>query len=752
MFLIFKRNVIAPITVKPANVVAPSFTGSPIVGQTLTGNAGVVSGTPTPDVSVQWVRGTTVLSTSLSYVVSHSDTGSTLIFRRIAINSAGTLQTDTAPTGVVTAPPAGAPTVTTPPAIVGVARVDNPLWVTRGVYAWTFHNEMPRFAFAYQWKRNGVNISGATQEIYVPVDADIGATLTIAETITDFYGSVTGESAPTAAIAADDRTAITAEAAGFKSTLTTGSIPAASNQLTVASVVGFAVNDPIIVEAGTETGAGAAGTDGVGGTWPSLAYANATAMNADASQISGKLAWLRDTGRVWRHAGGGAWEAYMTTEPYRRISYPAALKATITAIDTVNKILTLSVNSVAAATNANVYFDNYPRLTVAGNGFVSSVIRDKKKLVFLGGGAKYAFSRPGFMEKQTDLFMKGAGVDQTYIYAPNGCPPTSFRFRGSPTRIYIKGFTFRGTNTDTTTIPDFVPGGTEDPTNIRVASIIPEVSFYFLVEDCKFVNCWQAYSVSYGSDCWIRNCQGTHGGQLIYIQWHFQWSDTTRGGSYDVTQTNVRLMASHETFRSSGVRFHRFTGYNAHTSCNTSGGWDWIDTTITNDPQGAAPPYQILDGTPMQDCNSNIGNSSGGLGDALLVQGGGFWRHKLYQKSLYGGVTTHPKAFILGPGNVNVHVIDPIHIAPDYQAGVTSSPVTVIADASDNSQSVVRGIANYTPNPSTSNARADCFCFTSPTGGRVINSVADRIRAAQVSGNRTRAQFVAQGGTLPTAP
>lgn len=650
------------------------------------------------------------------------------------------------------APPSGGPTVITPPTILGKARVGNVLWVGRGAYDWTFHEKAPRLKFSYQFTRNGNPIDGANNEFYVVQDADLGTTLAVEETMRDFYGPVTGYSQPTAAVLADDRTEVTAAAAGLKASQTTGTIDAGTNQLVVASLTGFAVNDPIIVEVGTEAGAGAPGTVGVGGTWPTLSYANATAMNADATQASGKLAYLVDTGRVWRHAGGGAWQLESAGDPYRRIAYPIALKATITAIDVPSKTLSLSTNAAAGATNAGVYFDNYPRMVTIGNGFVSSVIRDQKKLTFLGGGAKYAFSRPFFMEKQVDLFMKGAGVDQTYLYTPNGCPPVSMRFRGNPTRIYVKGFTIRGTNTDTTSVPDFTPGGNDTPSNSRTAAFIPEGVTYGLFEDIKFVNCWQANSTSYGSDIWFNNCQGFHVGQLIYIQWHFQWSDTTRGGSVDCTQTNDRLMASHETFRSTGVRFKRFTGYNANTSCNTSGNWDWEDTTITNDPQGAPPLYQILDGTPMQDVNSNIGTTSGGQGNALLSQGGGFWRSKLYQKSVYGGPTTTPKAFILGAANVNVHVIDPIHIAPDYVAGVTASPVTVIADASNDSQSVVRGIANYTPNLASNNTRAACFCFTSPTGGRVIDSVADRIQAANQSGNQTRAQFTAAGGVLPTAP
>lgn len=50
-------------------------------------------------------------------------------------------------------------------------------------------------SFAYQWKRNGVDIGGATASTYVIVTADIGTTLTVAVTATNASGSTQATSA-----------------------------------------------------------------------------------------------------------------------------------------------------------------------------------------------------------------------------------------------------------------------------------------------------------------------------------------------------------------------------------------------------------------------------------------------------------------------------------------------------------------------------------------------------------------------------
>lgn len=56
--------------------------------------------------------------------------------------------------------------------------------------------------FTYQWKRDGVNIGGATARTYTIVNADVGTGLSVAVTGTNTAGSATAESAITADIPA----------------------------------------------------------------------------------------------------------------------------------------------------------------------------------------------------------------------------------------------------------------------------------------------------------------------------------------------------------------------------------------------------------------------------------------------------------------------------------------------------------------------------------------------------------------------
>lgn len=66
-----------------------------------------------------------------------------------------------------------APSLVSPPVISGTPQVGQTLTATTGVWL-----NSPTL-FTRQWRRNGTPIGGATDSTYVPVTADIGATLTI---------------------------------------------------------------------------------------------------------------------------------------------------------------------------------------------------------------------------------------------------------------------------------------------------------------------------------------------------------------------------------------------------------------------------------------------------------------------------------------------------------------------------------------------------------------------------------------------
>jgi hypothetical protein len=86
------------------------------------------------------------------------------------------------------------PVNTALPTISGTAQNGQTLTATNGT--WT---NSPA-SYAYQWKRAGVPIAGATASTYVPVQADVGSTLTVSVTATNASGSGTATSAPTSAV------------------------------------------------------------------------------------------------------------------------------------------------------------------------------------------------------------------------------------------------------------------------------------------------------------------------------------------------------------------------------------------------------------------------------------------------------------------------------------------------------------------------------------------------------------------------
>lgn len=78
----------------PVNAVAPSISGAPIIGQTLTGDAGSWAGAPAPDLAFQWLRNGAVISgaTSTSYTIAAVDEGRGISFRVRATNAHGSAE------------------------------------------------------------------------------------------------------------------------------------------------------------------------------------------------------------------------------------------------------------------------------------------------------------------------------------------------------------------------------------------------------------------------------------------------------------------------------------------------------------------------------------------------------------------------------------------------------------------------------------------------------------------------------------
>jgi len=90
-----------------------------------------------------------------------------------------------------------APAFTAAPAITGTATVGQDLTATPGTVTGS-----PTPAVSYQWYRDGIAVSGATETTYTLTSDDEGATMTVEETAVNGLGSARSVSAATAAVTA----------------------------------------------------------------------------------------------------------------------------------------------------------------------------------------------------------------------------------------------------------------------------------------------------------------------------------------------------------------------------------------------------------------------------------------------------------------------------------------------------------------------------------------------------------------------
>ncbi len=192
-----------PIAGAPVNTAAPAITGTLGVGKVLTASTGTWSNTPTA-YTYQWQRSTNSGSTwgaitgatGSTYTTATADAGADVRVIVTATNSYGSAAANSAAAG----PIPGTPINSTLPAITGTAARGSVLTASTGTWSPTPSK------YADQWQRstNGgalwTNIAGATSSTYTPATADEKAELRVVVTATNSYGSVTANSAATAAV------------------------------------------------------------------------------------------------------------------------------------------------------------------------------------------------------------------------------------------------------------------------------------------------------------------------------------------------------------------------------------------------------------------------------------------------------------------------------------------------------------------------------------------------------------------------
>lgn len=173
---------VPPTPAAPVNTVAPSISGTAAVYETLTANPGSWTGYPSITFTYQWRRGGVNISgaTASTYAAQVADYGTNLTVVVAGTNTQG----NASGTSGAVAIGAAAPVNTVAPAISGSTSLGATLTATTGT--WTGH---PAPTYAYQWRRNGTNISGATASTYAIAVADSAATITCQVTATNAGGS-----------------------------------------------------------------------------------------------------------------------------------------------------------------------------------------------------------------------------------------------------------------------------------------------------------------------------------------------------------------------------------------------------------------------------------------------------------------------------------------------------------------------------------------------------------------------------------
>jgi hypothetical protein len=192
-------------TAVPANTSAPTISGTPQDGQTLSATTGSWSGSPT-SYTYQWKRcdssgGSCAVvngATATSYKLSSTDVGSTMAVAVTASNTGGSATAESTPSAVVAALP---PQSMSLPTVSGTDAAGQTLQSSTG--SWTGTAPL---SYAYQWQRcdsagsSCGDVSGATSSTYTLGSADAGSTMRVHVSASNSAGSANATSQPTAPV------------------------------------------------------------------------------------------------------------------------------------------------------------------------------------------------------------------------------------------------------------------------------------------------------------------------------------------------------------------------------------------------------------------------------------------------------------------------------------------------------------------------------------------------------------------------
>jgi hypothetical protein len=385
---------------------------------------------------------------------------------------------------------------------------------------------------------------------------------------------------------------------GLSQMATTGSITGGTNSLVVADALDFRVDDWIIVEVGTEAGAAARGTEGVGGAWPPLSYATTTAMNADLTKPNNTMCWTRDTGNAYYFLTAYTSWIQVPSNLYNfNMAVPKALVAQITNVS--GTTLTLDRNATVTATNANVYFDNW--------GIIQDFVDTEPTEVAIPAGTFHTSDFFWCDQGQSNFTFRGVSNTATKIKTPLGCSPggfdavvcnfitvrdiefdinerlVGFGLRWPDSRAALAGHGFPATG--------WFVSGLMIGNGIRFYQSPDCVARDVIIRNPS----QQAIMAQFSYRTWAYDCKVfVDDERKMYKQWLYQWIDQDGstidpGGCVRCDVDSNYVIASFEAFRSRGVSYLQCTGRNALMASNNSDGMIITDMSITIEDDKEVP-------------------------------------------------------------------------------------------------------------------------------------------------------------------
>jgi hypothetical protein len=464
----------------------------------------------------------------------------------------------------------------------------------------------------------------------------------------------------------------------LRNAVTTGSIAAESHHLAVRSTSGFKVGDWVIVEIGQEAGQGRRGTRGVGGTWPSKSYTTEAQLLNDKTRSDRTFAWAEDTGYVfwwidgrWMNMAPNRPNMFYTGQYYVGKAIPRSLQARIMQIK--GNTLNIDKPAAVATKDANVYLDVAPIL--------NTMIARSRDLTLPAGN--YATGGVVWINGKEGFALAGEGKEKTTIYSPQGVPSAMIQAHNSP-KTLIRDLTLRGNFRDQGFGLNWIgstPAGTNQPvteTAIPQGAAFPRgISFHAgshhsVVQDVRVIDvAQQAVGVSFANNVWARRVENIQNDLMRqYVQWQFQWADTTGGGCEDCEVRSTYIIPGFEAFKASDVKFIRPKGYNALMAVNGSGGWLIEDAQLeftANSLHPESDPLATSAHHPIINVNTNIGVT------AQVAKGGTIRNAKLVQRGYVSVRNDSLKGIVVNENNPNVRIENAYYAAPDYRKSSISN-------------------------------------------------------------------------------